>query len=185
MSSQPWASLLHLQPADFRFPDKVNSDLLRAVDRLFTVVGQRGRVLSDWRSFDRQNPNTQHHISDFESRAVDLEFPGADALAVWSALRAARLFTGVGVYINELGATSFHVDNRLSRSVDNPATWGGVITRPYDAASDAHVKRIEYVAAGVVLDMIKKKVVLAGSGLLLTGLLLFAWKWIRGNSRDK
>lgn len=151
-----WASLLYLKRGDFKNPEKISFDVVQALDLVTGMIGIRPLILSDWRPYDPGNPATQHHISDDLSRALDVTFPGADSLKVWDKLVGSRLFTGLGVYQNENNVQSFHVDRRLDRGVDNPATWGGVITHPYDEMSGAPVRKTEYVGAALVLDMVKK-----------------------------
>jgi len=83
------------------------------------------------------------------------------------------LFNGVGIYINEQNVASFHFDTRPETIRDDePDRWGGVITHPYSTDVGDHVRQTEYVAADVVLGIIKKNagvsiIFLIGSGLIL------------------
>lgn len=172
ISKIQWDSLLHFKPSDFKYPDKLQFPVVQGIDRLAARLGVKPWVIDDWRPYSDTNPGSQHPLG----TAVDFVV-AMDALEALAAIRASRLFSGFGIYVNEVGAQSFHVDTRSDRSVDNPATWGGIITRP---ATDtgAHVKRIAYVALVKVVDMVKKKSlsVLAVLVLIFLGWNLFKSK---------
>jgi len=151
-----WGSLLNLRRSDFPHPDKVSWDLVQALDVATALLGVRPVILSDWRAYDPANSTTQHHISDDLSRAVDVVFPNTDTVATWDRLLSMKLFTGLGIYQNDNNAQSFHLDTRIGRTVDEPATWGGVITHPFDVQSWKNVRKTEYLSAAFVLDLVKK-----------------------------
>lgn len=169
ISSSQWSSLLHYRRSDFSNPDNLDFSVVQGADRLTSILGVKGRVLSDWRPFSPSNPNSQHALG----KAIDLEFPGLEPLDTLAKIESSKLFSGFGMYINEVGAVSYHVDTRTNRTVDAPATWGGIITRPMDDTTGQHVKRIAYVALSKVADMVKKK-----SGPVLAVFLLIWLGWI-------
>lgn len=140
-----WASLAHLRPGDFRFPDKLEWSVVSALDRLIGQVGARPVILSDWRPFDENNPNSQH----FYGRAIDTTWPGVDPLRISELTESLQPSGGFGAYVNEAGVGSFHHDSRPNR-----ARWGGIITHPISPELGSRVKRIEYTGLGVVLGML-------------------------------
>ena len=170
VSQQQWSTLLHFKPRDFRYPDKLQFSVVQGIDRLATRLGVKPIIIDDWRAYSENNPGSQHPLG----TALDFTVP-MDSVQALEQIRAADLFSGIGIYTNEVGTQSFHVDTRSNRTVENPATWGGIITRPVNEAG-VHVKRIAYVALGTVLDMVKKK-----SSWVLAGLALiwFGWKFLK------
>lgn len=145
-----WSSLIYLEPSDFKRPDGLQFSIVRALDRFIGKIGSRPEVLSDYRPDDP--------LTHGDGLAVDTFWPGVDSLRVYNKAINFPAFNGVGVYINELGAVSFHFDTR-SKTIrtEEPDRWGGVITHPLNTATGQYVRRTEYVAASTVLDMIKKK----------------------------
>lgn len=170
IQSEQWQSLLHLQPSDFSYPDKLDWSMVSALDQFISLVGSRPQILDDWRSSDPQNPKSQHLVG----KAVDTTWPGKDSIAVLNLALESRLWTGVGMYVNEMSAVSFHFDTR-----DGLATWGGVITHPYDSSQGKPVKRIEYTALATVVNIVKKNILPLTTVLILCGLGL----WILHNGK--
>jgi hypothetical protein len=167
MRSSPaqWHSLLYLQPERFSYPYELDFSVVVGLDKLIPVVGSRPEILSDYRAGD----TGQHGFG----RAIDTAWPGRDPLEVWNLARTARLFSGLGIYWNDLGSASFHFDTRLTRTVDNPALWGDYITHPYNPATDAHERVDDYTSADVILSMIaEKKSVIVPTAIGLTVLYL-------------
>jgi hypothetical protein len=155
MTSAEWKIPLYLKPADFKYPDQLQANIVIALDRFAGQVGSRPVILSDYRLGD-----TGEHG---RGLAIDTTWPGHEPLEIWDKANAVQLFSGLGIYVNEVGAVSFHFDKRTDRSVSAPATWGAVVTHPLDADTGSHVQLNEYTAAQVIIDIIKKK----GLGLIL------------------
>ena len=149
MNAADWKLLLYLRPGDFLCPDQMQSSIVIALDRFIGQVGSRPVIVSDYRPGD-----TGQHGRGF---AVDTTWPGHEPLDIWSRAVSSRLFSGLGIYVNEVGAVSFHFDTRLDRNVSSPALWGAVITHPLDPDSGQHLQLNEYTTADVILDIIKKK----------------------------
>jgi hypothetical protein len=152
MAAVDWKTLLYLKPADFHFPDRLQSSVVVALDRFIGQIGSRPVILSDYRP-DDYHPAGQHG----QGLAIDTTWPGHEPLDIWSKAVSCRLFSGLGIYVNEVGAVSFHFDNRLDRLVNDPALWGAVITHPLDRYSGQHLQLNEYTTADVIVDIIKKK----------------------------
>jgi hypothetical protein len=125
-----------------------------------------GAILSDWRPYDPANPDSQHYYG----KAIDVTFVGIDPLLVLQAAEDSGLWEdgGLGIYVNEAGAVSFHFDTRGTK-----ARWGGVISHPIITGSVT--KKIEYVDLSVVVDLVKKNTPI----ISLTGLLLIGWLFVK------
>ncbi len=150
LSVAEWNSLIYLKPSDFKRPDGLQFSIVQALDRFTGKIGSRPQILSDYRPGDP--------LTHGAGLAVDTVWPGVDSLRVYNKAINFPAFHGVGVYINELGAVSFHFDTRPKTiRIDEPDRWGGVITHPLNTATGQYVRRTEYVGASTVLDMIKKK----------------------------
>lgn len=163
ISVSQWSQLKILKRSDFKGPDKLEWSIVSALDKLLVSLNSRAVILSDWRDFDPKNPRSQH----FKGRAIDFSIPGKNAIELLDKIKSAKLFSGVGIYINEAGGISFHVDTRVEKSVDQPALWGAFITRP------GGVRNTAYVAMASVVDFIKKKAPVVAVILLLLGVLWF------------
>jgi len=155
----------------FKYPDHLDFSVVWALDSFIRdyLKGAPVVILSDYRPGDPK----QHGLG----RAVDFTVPGMDSLSVWTSLRAARLFSGLGIYLNDLGAVSFHVDTRLDVSVNTPDTWGDFITHPFDPDLGEHVRKDQYTTAELVIATVKKNALSVLLGIALTGSAL--WFWIK------
>lgn len=150
LSVGEWNSLIYLRPSDFKRPDGLQFSIVQALDLFIGQIRSRPIILSDYRPGD---PLT-HGVG----LAVDTTWPGVDSVRVYNKAINFPAFHGVGVYINELGAVSFHFDTRPETiRATEPDRWGGVITHPLNTVTGEYVRRTEYVGASTVLDMIKKK----------------------------
>lgn len=173
LTPEQWASLVYLRPSDFTHPDGLRYSIVRELDRFIGQVGSRPVILSDYRPGDERTHG--------QGLAIDTTWPGADPLKVHGAAMAWAGFGGVGIYTNEVGAVSFHFDTRQDTMRDyGPDQWGGIITHPLDGRTNEHVKRIEYVGANTVLDIIKKNVQPVTISLL--GLAFVLW-WMLSPSK--
>jgi hypothetical protein len=166
LTSEQWKSLLYFRPSDFKKPEGLRFSIVSALNRFVGQIGSRPVILSDYRPGD---PKTHG-----QGMAIDTSWPGVDPLVVHKKAMANPEFGGVGVYVNELGAASFHFDTRQTTIRDyGPDRWGGIITHPLDAATGEHVRRTEYVGANIVLDILKKKGVLPIIALSVLGLIVY------------
>ena len=165
ISSSQWNSLLNLNSQDFKHPESLKFAIVKSLDKFVSIVGIRPVILSDY----RQDDPKQHG----QGNAIDVVFPGGDSTTIYEQALDSSLFGGVGVYLNDAGHVSYHFDSRLLKPDGTPAKWGGLVTHPYDALEETHVKRIEYFGADLVLDMIKKKAFLPGLFLILFGSLIY------------
>lgn len=173
ISPEQWSSLAFLTPADFDYPRKLAWEVVSNLDTAASLVGVKPVVLSDYRPDGRV---TSRH---FHGDAVDTTWPGQNPLHVWNVLKGMKRFTGLGVYVNEKGVASFHTDQRPGRSTDNPAMWGGNITRGPEYEGGPVVRRTDYVSAAAILDIIKKKAPVA---LMAAAGIFLLWWWF---SRSK
>lgn len=166
MTSHQWNSLLHLKPSDFKKPDGLHLSIVTALDQFIGHIGSRPIILSDHRPGD-----TRTHG---EGRAIDTAWPGVDSELLYAEALKFPLFKGIGIYINEQGATSFHFDTRTATQRDyGPDRWGGVISHPLDSRTGENVRQTAYVAAETVLSMVKKNAVSLIIFLALSGLLIY------------
>jgi hypothetical protein len=164
ISQTQWGSLLNLTPEMFRRPDGLNFGIVQALDQFITIVGSRPVILSDFRPGDPK----QHGRGD----AIDAWWSnGIDPTVIWERALASRLFHGLGVYLNEIGAVSFHFDKRIERTPSDPALWGDLISHSHDADTGAVVRTDNYTTAQAVLDEIKKK---RPVGVIVIAAILFA-----------
>lgn len=163
MAESMYTSLLYLSPDMFDYPERLSEELLRKVDQFVGIIGQRPTVLSDYRPGD---PKTHG-----KGQALDLVWPSLDPLRVWSELKQAKLFSGLGIYLNDLGAVSFHVDVRPDRTATDPAIWGDFIVHTTDPDTGRAVRVDQYVGADLVIAELKKKalpaLIVVGAVLLL------------------
>ncbi len=114
-----WSTIQFYRPADFKHPEKLDDSVVRGLDRLAIALNRKARVLSDWR-LRSQFSDSQHPIG----RAIDFTYPDVDSTIVLNTIRDLGVFSGYGIYMNQAGAVSFHVDTRTDRSPQAPATWG-------------------------------------------------------------
>jgi hypothetical protein len=87
--------------------------------------------------------------------------------------RAFALFDGVGVYVNEVGGVSLHVDTTGQRT-----SWGGFISHPYDAAVGRHVAVVRYTTAAEILEWIKKKLPAGDVGVGVFALIVLVYLYL-------
>ncbi len=114
-----WSTIQFYQPSDFDHPEKLDDSVVRGLDRLAFVYGEKATVLSDWR-LTSQFSGSMHPLG----RAIDFIYPDLNSIHVLNTLRNIAYFGGYGMYRNAAGIVSFHVDTRTDRSPESPATWG-------------------------------------------------------------
>lgn len=165
LTPQQWKTLLYLKPSDFKNPDGLQYSVVNELDKFISHIGSRPVILSDY----RDNDPKEHG----QGTAIDTTWPGVEPLTVHDKAMKWPGFTGVGIYVNEQGITSFHFDTRSHTIRPNePDRWGGIISHPLDSQTGDTVRQTEYVAANTVIEMLKKKevgliILLAISGLIL------------------
>lgn len=166
ITKEQWKSLIYLSPQDFKYPDKLNWQVVKNLDMFIGQVGSKPIILDDYRDDDGQ-----HGFGN----AVDTTFVGADPLFINQKALDSKLWSGVGLYFNDLGAASHHFDVRPDRIPSNPAKWGGIITHPFDSSKGQPVKKIEYMSIDYVIDSIKKKELVLITFLIVSAFLI--WKY--------
>jgi len=166
MLTQDWQLIKNFEPTEFDNPEKMELSIVGALDRLVSILNIKPVILSDYRPFNPDKPNSQHAYG----KAIDVTWPDADSVSIYDKAVNSGLFGGVGVYVNEKGYVSFHLDSRPKKADGSIATWGGVITRP------SGQKKIEYTGASVVLNMIPK-IALSLPIVVLIGWLV--WSFIK------
>jgi hypothetical protein len=165
LTPDQWKSLLHLKPSDFKRPEQLQFSIVQALDRFISIIGSKPVIVSDYRPGDPR----QHGLG----LAIDTTWPGQDPVIVNSKALESRLFSGIGIYWNDVNVASHHFDTRTNRTTTNPARWGAYITHPYDQASGGHVAKYEYTTMETILEMVKKKGVPIALSLIGFGLLLY------------
>ena len=167
ITKEQWQSLIHLKPSDFKYPNHLNWTLVKNLDLFIGLVGSKPIILDDYREGDAK----QHGYGN----AVDTTFIGVDPLFINQKAFESKLWRGIGLYFNDIGAASHHFDVRPDRSPENPAKWGGIITHPFDSSKNQPVKKIEYMSIDYVIDSIKKKESVVIIFLIISALLI--WKY--------
>jgi hypothetical protein len=153
-----WSDIVLFTPDDFRYPDKLEHDTVASLDAFCQIIGTKAVVLSDWRSYNEANPNSQHPLG----KAVDVVFPGrTDSEYIYNRALDSGLFGGVGIYTNELNAQSFHLDVRAEL-----ATWGGIWSQV------GAERGVIYTTADAVLSLITEKKTLTLSLLAIVVLII-------------
>lgn len=176
INASQWQSLRYYRPGDFRYPDKLQFSVVNALDILTANLGLKAHILSDWRPVSAERPGSQHPLG----RAIDAVWPGLDPLKVLSVVRASRLFSGFGLYRNEKGFHSFHLDTRTDRTPEKPATWGALIYRQPDPKTGVPVRTTEYTSLDSVVRFISTRAK-KGLGIGLMVLAAFVlWKLTKG-----
>ena len=143
-----WARLSFLKKTDFSSPDNLQLAIVVALDAFIRLVKIKPDILSDYRPWTANNPESQHA----RGLAIDVAFGALNPLDILAAAEASKLFDGIGMYRNEKGVVSFHFDKRGSS-----ARWGGIITHPVDPDTGQSSKQIDYVSLQAVIDLVKKK----------------------------
>lgn len=175
IDSSQWRLLRYYQPRDFRYPDKLTFSVVHALDLLTARVGLKGHVLSDWRPVSSERSKSQHPLG----RAIDVTWPGLDPLTILELIRTSGLFSGFGLYRNEKGAHSFHLDTRTSRDPKTPATWGALIYRQPDLKTGVPTRVTEYTSLDRIVRFVstKAKIGLGIGALVAVGFIL--WRLLR------
>lgn len=172
IDSSQWSLLSYYRPGDFRHPDKLHFSLVYHLDALTKMLGVKAQILSDWRPVEPERSESQHPLG----RAVDVVWPGVDPLKVLKVVRSSLLFSGYGLYRNEKGAHSFHLDTRTSRDPKAPATWGALIYRQPDPSTGVESRITEYTSLDHIVQFVSAKAKTGwGIGVLVIAGLV-AWK---------
>lgn len=162
MKLEEFASLSVYTPADLPRWDWLDFDLIKKLDTLTVNLGLNKplQILSLYRT-PAENEAAGGAVRSMHllGKAVDFVPPG-DPLTAYQEAQAVG-FTGIGLYLNERGGVSIHVDNRPGAS----ARWGKLYG-VYGAIEPViqRLKSLGYAAT--------QEPVVAGGILLLTGLLL-------------
>ncbi len=125
--STDWSALSWYRPGDFNHPEKLDFGVVFGLDCLATLLGVKAVILSDFRLVSDIS-KSQHGLG----RAIDFTCPSVEPMKVLDTIQSMKHFSGYGMYVNEGGIVSFHVDTRTDRSPDNPATWGASKDRGTD-----------------------------------------------------
>lgn len=155
-----WNMLRFLKETDFQYPDRMDKSVVLALDFLCFQVHAIPKIISDYR-FPETASTSQHGLG----RAIDFTIPGSDSLQILGIIEKSKLFSGYGMYTNEKGVESFHVDTRTTRTRSNPATWGA-----WKDASKG-ITSWQYVGLANIVAKISK-----GAGLavvILVGIALY------------
>ena len=146
-----WSEIVNYGPGNFQYPDRLDHSVVKGLDTLATSLSIHPIVISDFR-FPGPGSTSQHGFG----RALDFWVPTLDSFVVLDAIQKSKLFSGYGMYTNEKGIESFHVDTRTTRTVSNPATWGAW------KDPDKGVDSWQYVGLSEIVAKISK-----GAGLLV------------------
>lgn len=136
-----WSRVRNYRPGDFNHPEKLDFHVVLGVDRLTSILGVKFIILDDYRIFSK-NKDSQHLLG----RAIDLTCPTVDSMTVMDTIRNMKWFSGYGMYVNERGVVSFHVDSRTDRSPESPATWGAEKDRGTDQKGWAYTSLRSIIA---------------------------------------
>ncbi|MHC4645175.1 MAG: hypothetical protein ACYTBJ_06720 [Planctomycetota bacterium] len=169
ISEQQWSTLLHIKKDDFDHPEKMQWQTVQNLDRFAQMVGSKPIILDDWRKYNPKNPNSRHYYGD----AIDTTWPGQDPLRVNQLALDSKLWSGIGIYYNDRDVTSFHTDNRPTRSPESPAKWGDYITHPYDENAQTHKRVDEYTTMQAIVSILEKKTLPVTLSLIALGLAIY------------
>lgn len=170
-----WSAIRNYTRSDFAYPDKLDNSIIAALDRFTISTGFKAKILDDYRAYTVGNPNSRHAFGD----AVDVYFPGADSLAVLAAAENSGLFDGLGIYLNDRQAVSFHFDKRGSK-----ARWGAFVGPAQGAAGErsntyttlqAVVDKVQQLT-GQVYELVKKNPIPAAALVIVLALLWLSKK---------
>lgn len=165
-----WESVKNYKRSEFSAPDLLQNSIIDSLDLFTSQTGLKAQILDDYRAYTPGNPDSRHAHGD----ALDLFFPGKDPLGVLAAAENSGLFDGIGIYLNERGAVSFHFDKRGYK-----ARWGSLIT-PEISGSGQVIRKNNYTTleavvakvgelTGRAVETVKKNPILifAALGILL------------------
>jgi hypothetical protein len=141
-----WLSITHYFREDFTYPGRLDHSIVAALDRFTNIVGCKALILDDWRPYDEKNPNSRHAFGD----ALDVVFPGIDPLKILALAKSSGLFDGIGIYLNERNAVSFHFDKR-----GTSASWGAFIQPAVDSETGKAIRQNVYVTMADVVGKIE------------------------------
>ena len=170
LSDREWQDLKVYKRSDFSFPGSLQRSVVTGLDTFSVSTGKKAVILSDWRPFNSNKPGSQHP----KGTAVDVVFPGTDSLDMLDKIKAARLFSGIGIYLNEKGGVSFHLDTRTDRRVTDPATWGCLISPTLDETTGRTIRTRFYTGMASVVG----KIASPGMALVLV-LAAVAWYYLK------
>lgn len=85
-----WKAIKWFKPSEFNYPDKLEPELLDALDIFRTMVNRRIFNHSDYRPGD----SGQHGLG----KAVDIHIEGLHVIDQYFLAEKSGLFTGIGVY---------------------------------------------------------------------------------------
>ncbi len=125
-----WTVLSWYKPGDFKHPEKLDFELVSGLENLAYVLDSKAIILSDFR-IGALAPSGEASLHSL-GRAIDFTYPGVDPMKVLDTIRNMNHFSGYGMYVNERGIVSFHVDTRTDRTPESPATWGASRDRGTD-----------------------------------------------------
>ena len=125
-----WTVLSWYKPGDFKHPEKLDFGVVSGLDRLATALGVKAVILSDYR-IGALAPSGEPSLHSL-GRALDFTYPSVEPMKVLDTIRNMNHFSGYGMYVNERGVVSFHVDTRTDRTPESPATWGASRDRGTD-----------------------------------------------------
>lgn len=115
-----WSQIQNYRPDDFKHPEKLDHGVVLGLDNLARKLGVKAIILSDYRVVSDIS-KSQHGLG----RAIDFTYPGLDSVLVLNSIPGLNCFSGYGMYVNEQTfGVSFHVDTRVDRTPESPATWG-------------------------------------------------------------
>lgn len=106
-----WKSVKHFRPSEFKYPDELDRNLVRALDRFRELCGKPIVVHSDYRPDD----GGQHGLGE----AADVHVKDMHVIDQFLMAERSGLFVGIGVYPN-WNSPGLHLDIRRGAS----ARWG-------------------------------------------------------------
>lgn len=175
MQPVQWQSIKNYSRVDFAYPDNLDHSIIAALDQFTAQTGLHAKILDDYRSYTASNPNSRHAFGD----AVDVYFPGQDSLRVLAAAENSGLFDGIGVYLNERNAVSFHFDKRGSKArwgafVEPVESTAGIVERRNEYTTlDAVVQKIQNLT-GQVIQVVKKNPAVTAAVVVIVALMLLS-----------
>ena len=132
MTPKQWGTIRFFSPKEkWGNPDKMNYQLVQAVDQLRRYVGRKIHIHC---GYDMRS--TGWHP---KGRAVDLHIEGLHPMEQYIAATRFKEFSGIGVYL-WWNSPGLHLDNRPVPILKTRKVWGSVKPKVYTALDLAFLK---------------------------------------------
>ena len=128
-----WSTIKYFKPSEFSQPDKMNTELIKALDEYRRLCGKPVIIHSSFREGDKG----QHGLGN----AVDIHVKGISLIDAYLLAEKTGLFNGIGVYSwwNNKG---LHLDVRPLQAGKPKARWASDRTNNYIGLNWFFLKKV-------------------------------------------